>query len=176
MCSEKDGWTGCPWGSAAGESATAFWANLSESGSNALVRGAAAVAGVFSALWTPQTATSTGLTLASVAPFGQVFGTFTHFGYSDAAASLANGLREGSYATNRFTSIESGAEAVEKLALPERLVPPDAAYRVTPDWWQYVEGPTRVSPANGQPGGGWEYFFPKGTGPGTVSGPWPIIP
>jgi hypothetical protein len=100
---------------------------------------------------------------------------WTYFGDPgpEDAANFANGLREGSYATNRLTSIESGAEAVEKLALPARGTP-NAAYRVTPEWWRYVEGPNRVAPANGQPGGGWEYFFPKGTGPGTVSAPKPI--
>ena len=155
-----------------GDEAAEFYAEVATDPSrSALVLGAANVGLAFSSLWTSDTWKQTAVTLASAVPIARLVGTFKHFGYAEDAARFANGLREGSFATNRATAIKSGAEAVEKLALPSRSAPPNATYRVTPEWWRYVKGPTRVAPANGQPGGGWEYFFPQGTGPGTVRGP-----
>ena len=64
----------CPIGSGSGEEATEFWADLSVNGSNKAVRGAATVAGMFSAAWTPETAERTGKVLlnASVGTVLQV--------------------------------------------------------------------------------------------------------
>jgi len=157
-----------------GDEAVDYYAGVATSSKSAVARGAANVGLAVASLWTSDTWKETAMTLASVAPVGRPVGTFTHFGYAEDAANFANGLRKGSFAAGRATTIESGAEAVETLALPGRATPPNASYRVTPEWWRYVKGPTRVAPANGQPGGGWEYNCPTGTGPGTVSGPKPI--
>lgn len=65
MCGEKDGWTGCPIGSYAGQQAADYWAAKAANATNPVAKGTATVMGTFASLWTPQTATKTGLTLAA---------------------------------------------------------------------------------------------------------------
>ena len=60
------------------------------------------------------------------------------------------------------------------LGLPSRGSVPNAYYNVTVAPNVPVVGPSTVAPANGQPGGGVEYVFPKGTPPGSVGPPNPI--
>ena len=61
----KTGCDRCPIGSEAGAEATEYWADRAENGETALERGTATVIGHFATLWTPETATKTGLTLAT---------------------------------------------------------------------------------------------------------------
>jgi RHS repeat-associated protein len=53
----------CPWGSQAGQSATEHWATVAATSNNGWVRAGATALGLFSALWTPETAEETGMTL-----------------------------------------------------------------------------------------------------------------
>jgi RHS repeat-associated protein len=98
---------------------------------------------------------------------------FTHYGYSEHAASFEGGLRPGSYATS--ASDLSGSQAHSGLALPH-AAPPDAAYTVSPPEGTWIEVNPITRADFGQPGGLPEVFFPFGTGPGTVSGPLPVSP
>jgi len=55
----------CPLGSQAGQDATEHWANVAATSSSGLARAGATAMGLLSALWTPETATRTGVVLAS---------------------------------------------------------------------------------------------------------------
>jgi hypothetical protein len=159
-------------GARAGQDAANFYANVAGDPSNSwATRTAANIAGAVASLWTPDTYATTATVLTTAASVAPAVGTFTHFGIADDAASFANGLRPGSYATNRLTTLRTGAQAADRLSLSVARPDPNAAYIVKPEWWRFVRGPTRVSPIPGRTGGGWEYFFKGGTGPGTVSGP-----
>jgi RHS repeat-associated protein len=97
--------------------------------------------------------------------------TFFHYGYAEHAEGFAEGLRPGSYATN----VEglSGVEAQSGLSL-RHAVPPDSMYVVRPQPGTWIDVNPVVRPQFGQPGGLSEYYFLRGTGPGTVSGPFRI--
>ena len=97
--------------------------------------------------------------------------TFYHYGYAEQAASFSRGLRARSYATTEGGL--TGAEATSRLALGQALSP-DAVYVVTPKPGTFIWTNPVTSPKYGRPGGLPEIFFPIGTGPGTVSGPFPI--
>jgi hypothetical protein len=157
-----------------GDEAQEFYASIAtDSERSGVARASATVGGVISALWTSDTWKSTAAVLTTAAPVGRALGSFKHFGNADDAAGFAGGLRPGSFATNSATTIRTGEQARGTLALPHAQAP-NAVYTVKPEFWRFVRGPSRVKPANGQPGGGWEYQFPTGTGPGTVSAPKPI--
>jgi RHS repeat-associated protein len=96
---------------------------------------------------------------------------FRHYGYAADAAKFTQGLLPGSYATTASGSPLTGQQAQSLLALPARPTVPNAYYNVTVGYDTPVIGPSRVKPANGQPGGGVEYRFPKGTPPGSVGPP-----
>lgn len=96
---------------------------------------------------------------------------FRHYGYSDQAGLFANGLKRGSFATTASGAPLTGSQAQSLLALPSRGSVPDAYYNVTVSRNHPVIGPSIVTPANGQPGGGVEYRFPEGTPPGSVGPP-----
>ena len=51
-----------------------------------------------------------------------------------------------------------GTQAAEKLSLPP-YNPASAARQVSLPWRRYLPLPRRVAPANGLPGGGWEYVL-----------------
>lgn len=143
--------------------------------SSGLEKAGATVGGLFASLWTPETYTKTATVLATATAVAPAVGTFRHFGYVDDAASFAGGLRPGSFATGRLTTIRTGSQAADELALSVTRPSPNASYVVKPEWWRFVRGPTRVGATPGRSGGGWEFYFPRGTGPGTVSGP-TVIP
>lgn len=130
--------------------------------------------GLAAALWTPETYGKTAAVLTTAASVAPAVGTFKHFGIAEDAASFSKGLLPRSFATNRVTTIKTGAQAADRLALSVGRPNPNAVYTVRPEWWRFVRGPTRVEPIPGRAGGGWEYSFPSGTGAGTVSGPLPI--
>lgn len=71
----------------------------------------------------------------------------------------------------------AGTTAQERLALPHET-PPDAYYKVRVAAGQPVRGPSVVEPTVVPPraGGGIEYYFPEGTPPGSVEGPFLIPP
>ena len=106
---------------------------------------------------------------------------FYHYGYKNEARLFKAGLRPGSYGTK--DAYRTGFEAQQKLALPIHRpgdLPPNAIYTVTVDLSKYpVEGPSPVGTRTyskfgitaTRAGGGQEYFFPKGTPPGSVSEP-----
>lgn len=99
---------------------------------------------------------------------------FRHYGYAKDAEKFKGGLRRKSYATHGKGRPMKGKTAQEKLDLP-RSKPPDAYYKVKVGTEVPVKGPTAVEPyKHGHKGGGVEYYFPEGTPPGSVSGPFSI--
>jgi len=68
-----------------------------------------------------------------------------------------------------------GSTAQDRLALPHEA-PPDAYYKVRVPEGHPARGPTPVDATDVPPrrGGGIEYYFPEGTPPGSVEGPFPI--
>jgi len=97
--------------------------------------------------------------------------SFFHYGYAGQAESFGTGLRPGGFATE--TPGLTGAQAQSGLAL-RHANPPDAVYTVTPAPGTPVVTNPVTRPQFGQPGGLPEYFFPQGTGPGTISPPRPL--
>jgi RHS repeat-associated protein len=104
---------------------------------------------------------------------------YRHYSYADEAASLAGGLRPGSFGTTDVYT--SGTEAQQKLALPPHRpgdLPPDAYYNVIVD----AGKATRLPPAESKyyppsayaphgayrTGGGSQVIFGGGTPPGSV--------
>ena len=101
---------------------------------------------------------------------------FRHYGYAEDAASFANGLNPGGYATSARGRPMSGRRAQQKLALPHEQ-PPDCYFRIVADPTTIrILGPRHVrrSKIPLRLGGGIEYVFPEGTPPGSVSGPFAI--
>jgi len=98
---------------------------------------------------------------------------FRHYGFSKDAGSFAGGLRPGSFATTAAGPPMTGIQAQALLALPHAQ-PPNAYYNVTVQIHIPVIGPNPVDPQFGQPGGGVQYQFPRGTPPGSVGPPNPI--
>ncbi|MHB9054463.1 MAG: RHS repeat-associated core domain-containing protein [Thermoleophilia bacterium] len=101
--------------------------------------------------------------------------SYRHYGYAEDAADFAQGLRPGTYATHARGRPMSGTSAQQRLALPHET-PPNAYYKVTVGPETPVYGPRRVPSSTLPPrsGGGFEYTFPEGTPPGSVTGPFPI--
>jgi RHS repeat-associated protein len=111
--------------------------------------------------------------------------TFYHYGYASDASLFDGGLRPGSYGTSDRVVVP-GSTAQQQYALPPKDSldsPPDAIYTVTvppgvPTIDLGATGPTTFpGPFNPtgedvtRDGGGNEVLFPKGTPPGSVSGP-----
>lgn len=101
---------------------------------------------------------------------GQVFKRFSAFSH-DRRVRADGSLLPGTYATTAEDAlhVRSGSEAVARYALPN----PEPAS------WVFTSNPLGateiqrgiVAPANNQPGGGVEVIFPRGTQPGTTTGP-----
>ena len=103
---------------------------------------------------------------------------FYHYGYAEQAANFGQGLRPGSYATEPSNPPLTASQAEQLLALPLRANPINAYYEVRVGPEVPVVGPLTVDekPLWNRTGGGVEYFFPEGTRPGSVVGPFPILP
>lgn len=90
----------------------------------------------------------------------------------DIRVTAGRGLAAGTYATTLADAeecLKSGSTPVARYALPNDL-PANWAFRITP----LAQTPVQrgmAEPANGQPGGGVEVIFPKGTADCTVSHP-----
>lgn len=127
-----------------------------------------------------------GALLSGDTPQGHIY---YHYGYASQSAQFANGIRPGGYGTPDLV-IVSGATAQQIYALPPQNSidsPPDARYTINaPPGTPVVDlgpvGQTSFPPGPGNPtgdtvtrsGGGNEVTFPKGTPPGSVSGPEPL--
>lgn len=101
---------------------------------------------------------------------GKVFMRFTAYS-NDKRITANNGMLPGTYATTEADSrhIKTGAEAVERYALPDPK-PAKYRYRIDPlEETEYREG--IVQPNYGHEGGGVEVIFDNGTDENTVSGP-----
>jgi len=100
----------------------------------------------------------------------EIFIRFTAYA-NDRRITADKGLLPGTYATTEADSrnIRTGAEAVERYALPDPT-PAKFRFRVVPlKDTVFQEG--IVQPANGHDGGGMEIIFNSGTDKNTVSGP-----
>jgi len=137
-------------GTQAGENAAQYWADRHVQTGNPLY----AVPGVLAALWTPDTAVSTAVTLGTAGlasihatrPYWQYFPA-GNAGYSSSWITRGLGWKP-PYAP--------GTQAAEKLSLPP-YNPGTAVRPVEVPWWQPVRGPRPVEPQFGKPGGGVEY-------------------
>ncbi len=80
-------------------------------------------------------------------------------------------LLPGSYATTEedAKNVRTGMDAVRRYALPDSK-PASCRFTISPNTNTDVQRGT-VASANGQPGGGAEVIFTKGTQPTAVSGP-----
>ncbi|MCG2678925.1 MAG: hypothetical protein L6455_02995, partial [Kiritimatiellae bacterium] len=100
---------------------------------------------------------------------------FRHYGYAEDAAKFKVGLKPGSYTTHARGRPMGGATAQERLALPHET-PPNAYYKVRVGPETPVQGPSPVEATEIPPrtGAGIQYYFPEGTPPGSIEGPFPI--
>jgi RHS repeat-associated protein len=100
---------------------------------------------------------------------------FRHYGYAEDAAKFEGGLKPGGYATQAHGRPMGGGTAQERLALPHEA-PPNAYYKIRVGTETPIQGPSPVRPTDIPPrtGGGIEYYFPEGTPPGSVEGPFLI--
>jgi RHS repeat-associated protein len=130
-------------------------------------------------------ATVLGALLSGDTPRSQRPSIYYHYGFASQASQFAGGIRPGGYGTPDLV-ILSGATVQQIYALPPQNSidsPPDARYTITVPPGTPVQdlgpiGPTTYpGPANptgedvSRTGGGNEVVFPKGTPPGSVSGP-----
>jgi len=101
---------------------------------------------------------------------GDVFKRFSAY-RNDRRVQADGSLSPGSYATTEADAknVKTGAEAVARYALPN---PEPASYKFTirPNKDTVIQYGI-AQPAYGQPGGGVEVLFEKGTQPQTVTGP-----
>jgi hypothetical protein len=104
---------------------------------------------------------------------GEVFKRFVAYA-NDNRLRNDGGWRDGTYATTEedAKNVKTGKEAVARYALPN---PAPASYVFTgkPKKDTVIQRGS-VEPAYGQPGGGVEVLFKKGTQPNTVTGPMKI--
>jgi hypothetical protein len=93
--------------------------------------------------------------------------------YTDDAnpADFEFGLKPYSFATTASGSVMDAQTAQATLAL---RTTPTVYYEVDVTPATPVFGPTMVFPMYGQPGGGIQYFFPSGSPPGSVYGPFSL--
>jgi hypothetical protein len=138
-------------GAAYGEEAAFWWASRQVETGNDLY----AVGGLFASLWTPEscqeTATVLSLGLAAGAYLGRPYWQYYPEG---------NPRYQSSWVTRGWgwkPPYAPGSEAANRLALPAHN-PGTAVRPVSPRLWEPLRGPRPVAPANGQQGGGWEYF------------------
>ena len=100
----------------------------------------------------------------------EVFKRFSAY-RNDRRRRLDGSWRDGTYATTEedAKNIKTGKDAVARYALPN---PAPASYVSTgcPHEGTKIQQGT-AAPAHGQPGGGVEVIFTKGTHPNTVTGP-----
>ena len=145
-----------PAGEGYGNSAAEAWATASLNPANAWYQTVVDdLMGGLASLWTPCTSNETALTLLSGEgaarylgrPFWQYFPA-DNPGYESSWLTRGWGW-EPPYAP--------GPDAASNLSLPE-YNPGDAVRPASPSWWEPVRGPRPVEPANGQPGGGTEYY------------------
>ena len=99
---------------------------------------------------------------------------FRHYTNDANPSDFANGLNPNSYATTTDGPVMTAQQAQSSLSLQNL---PTAYYNVTIySGVTQVNGPFTVNSAYGQPGGGVEFIFPEGTPPGSVIGPYPLLP
>ena len=99
--------------------------------------------------------------------------TFRHYGYAKDAEKFKKGLDVKSHATHARGRPMKGTTAQEKLDL-RHSKPPDAYYKVKVGSETPMENRSPVPSKYGHKGGGEQYYFPEGTPPGSVTGPFPI--
>jgi hypothetical protein len=116
------------------------------------------VGGGFAALWTPSTYQQTGWTLVSGVQYATQLAKTSFWQYYPKGVN--------NYPSKYFTSSKTGkppfslgTQAQQKLSLPE-YNPATAVKEIKVNPFQYIKGPGKVPPANGQPGGGTQYLFP----------------
>ena len=145
-----------PAGESYGNSAAEAWATASLNPANTWYQTALDdLMGGMASLWTPCTSNATAATLLTTEgaarylgrPFWQYFPA-NNPGYESSWLTRGWGWEP---------PYEPGSEAARNLALPE-YNPGDAVRPASPSWWEPVRGPRSIEPANGQSGGGTEYF------------------
>lgn len=95
-----------------------------------------------------------------------------HYGYAEDATSFGKGLNEGAYATSAIGRPMKGSTAYQRLGLTHHSKSPDAYYKIKVDLnVTPLQGPfpakNAINPKS-------EFIFPKGTPPGSVTGPFKI--
>jgi RHS repeat-associated protein len=145
-------------GENAGTAALGSYADtLADPNAGWLAKGAAAVGGAFSALWTPCTSDKTFATLAAAYAANEYGGrSFWQYTNGDPAYS-SKYLTRGSGWGYPY---EPGAEAAERLSLPSYNS--GVTVKEIPNSWRsYASGPTPVDPDFGHLGGGIQYVIKR---------------